>query len=49
MPLQNSRASSVAAFGNATFHAFGLQMKECPIRPEMIVNTPRRKEAKEKG
>ena len=48
MPLQNGLASSVAAFGNTTFHAFGMHMNECPIRPEMIVNTLRKKEVKEK-
>jgi hypothetical protein len=26
----------------------GLQLKECPIRPEMIVNALKEKEAKEK-
>jgi 4-hydroxybenzoyl-CoA reductase subunit alpha len=37
---------TAAAIGNAIFHAFGLEMKECPIRPEMIVKALKEKEAK---
>jgi 4-hydroxybenzoyl-CoA reductase subunit alpha len=39
---------TAAAIGNAIFHALGVQMKECPIRPEMIVNALKGKEAKER-
>jgi 4-hydroxybenzoyl-CoA reductase subunit alpha len=39
---------TAAAIGNAVFHALGVQIKECPIRPEMIVNALKAKEAKEK-
>jgi 4-hydroxybenzoyl-CoA reductase subunit alpha len=35
---------TAAAIGNAIFHALGVQMKECPIRPEMIVNALKEKE-----
>jgi 4-hydroxybenzoyl-CoA reductase subunit alpha len=37
---------TAAAIGNAIFHALGVQMKECPIRPEMIVNALKEKETK---
>jgi 4-hydroxybenzoyl-CoA reductase subunit alpha len=40
---------TAAAIGNAVFHALGIQMKECPIRPHMIVNALREKEEKEKA
>ncbi len=40
---------TAAAIGNAIFHALGVQMKECPIRPHMIVNALKEKEAKEKA
>jgi 4-hydroxybenzoyl-CoA reductase alpha subunit len=39
---------TAAAIGNAIFHALGVQMKECPIRPHMIVEALREKERKEK-
>jgi 4-hydroxybenzoyl-CoA reductase subunit alpha len=39
---------TAAAIGNAIFHTLGVQMKECPIRPEMIVNALKGKEAKER-
>jgi 4-hydroxybenzoyl-CoA reductase subunit alpha len=37
---------TAAAIGNAIFHALGVQMKENPIRPEMIVNALKEKAAK---
>ncbi len=40
---------TAAAIGNAIFNAFGIQMKECPIRPHMIVEALKEKEAKEKA
>ncbi len=39
---------TAAAIGNAIFHRFGLQMKECPVRPEMIVNALKEKAEKDK-
>jgi 4-hydroxybenzoyl-CoA reductase subunit alpha len=39
---------TAAAIGNAIFHGLGIQMKECPIRPHMIVNALKEKEEKEK-
>jgi 4-hydroxybenzoyl-CoA reductase alpha subunit len=39
---------TAAAIGNAIFHGLGIQMKECPIRPHMIVNALKEKEAKQK-
>ncbi|MCX5809489.1 MAG: xanthine dehydrogenase family protein molybdopterin-binding subunit [Proteobacteria bacterium] len=38
---------TAAAIGNALFHLFGIQMKECPIRPEMILNALKEKKEKE--
>ena len=38
---------TAAAIGNALFHRFGIQMKECPVRPEMVVNALREKKEKE--
>ena len=40
---------TAAAIGNAIYHRFGVQMKECPIRPEMILNALKEKEAQGKG
>ncbi len=40
---------TAAAIGNAIFHALGVQMKECPIRPHMIVEALKEKEAKGKA
>jgi 4-hydroxybenzoyl-CoA reductase subunit alpha len=40
---------TAAAIGNALFHRFGIQMKECPVRPEMVVNALREKKAKEQA
>jgi 4-hydroxybenzoyl-CoA reductase subunit alpha len=37
---------TAAAIGNALFHRFGIQMKECPVRPEMVVNALREKKEK---
>jgi 4-hydroxybenzoyl-CoA reductase subunit alpha len=37
---------TAAAIGNALFHRFGVQMKECPIRPEMVVNALKEKAQK---
>jgi 4-hydroxybenzoyl-CoA reductase subunit alpha len=37
---------TAAAIGNAIFHALGVQMKENPIRPEMIVNALKEKEGR---
>jgi 4-hydroxybenzoyl-CoA reductase alpha subunit len=39
---------TAAAIGNAIFHALGIQMKECPIRPHMILDALKAKEEKEK-
>jgi CO/xanthine dehydrogenase Mo-binding subunit len=39
---------TAAAIGNAIFHRFGIQMKECPVRPEMIVNALKEKAEKDK-
>jgi 4-hydroxybenzoyl-CoA reductase subunit alpha len=39
---------TAAAIGNAIYHRFGIQMKECPVRPEMIVNALKEKAAAEK-
>ncbi|MBA4390733.1 MAG: 4-hydroxybenzoyl-CoA reductase [Syntrophus sp. (in: bacteria)] len=39
---------TAAAIGNAIFHALGIQMKECPIRPHMIVNALKEKAEKDK-
>jgi 4-hydroxybenzoyl-CoA reductase subunit alpha len=39
---------TAAAIGNAVFHAFGVQIKENPILPEMIVRALKEKEEKEK-
>ena len=39
---------TAAAIGNAIFHRFGVQMKECPVRPEMIVNALKEKAEKDK-
>ena len=44
MPLQTSCAQSATAFGNATFRVFGMQVMECLIRPELIVNALKEKE-----
>jgi 4-hydroxybenzoyl-CoA reductase subunit alpha len=38
---------TAAAIGNAIYHRFGIQMKECPVRPEMIVNALREKAEKD--
>jgi 4-hydroxybenzoyl-CoA reductase subunit alpha len=38
---------TAAAIGNALFHLFGIQMKENPIRPEMILNALKEKREKE--
>ncbi|MCX5804576.1 MAG: xanthine dehydrogenase family protein molybdopterin-binding subunit [Proteobacteria bacterium] len=38
---------TAAAIGNALFHRFGIQMKECPVRPEMILNALKEKKEKE--
>lgn len=38
---------TAAALGNAIFHATGLQMKECPILPEAVLNAFKEKRAKE--
>jgi len=38
---------TAAAIGNALFHRFGIEMKECPIRPEMILNALKEKKGKE--
>ena len=38
---------TAAAIGNALFHLFGVQMKECPVRPEMILNALKEKKEKE--
>ncbi len=40
---------TAAAIGNAIFHRFGIQMKECPVRPEMIVNALKEKAEADKG
>jgi 4-hydroxybenzoyl-CoA reductase subunit alpha len=40
---------TAAAIGNALFHRFGIQMKENPIRPEMILNALKEKKEKEQG
>jgi 4-hydroxybenzoyl-CoA reductase subunit alpha len=37
---------TAAAIGNALFKLFGIQIKECPIRPEMVVNALKEKKAK---
>jgi CO/xanthine dehydrogenase Mo-binding subunit len=39
---------TAAAIGNALFKLYGIQMKECPIRPEMILNALKEKEEKDK-
>ena len=39
---------TAAAIGNALFHRFGVQMKECPIRPEMILNALQEKAEQDK-
>jgi 4-hydroxybenzoyl-CoA reductase subunit alpha len=39
---------TAAAIGNAIFHRFGIQMKECPVRPEMIVNALKEKAEQDK-
>jgi len=39
---------TAAAIGNAIFHRFGIQIKECPVRPEMIVNALKEKAEKDK-
>jgi len=39
---------TAAAMGNALFRGWGIQMKECPIRPHMIVQALKEKEEKEK-
>ncbi|MCX5812228.1 MAG: xanthine dehydrogenase family protein molybdopterin-binding subunit [Proteobacteria bacterium] len=38
---------TAAAIGNALFHRFGIQMKECPVRPEMILDALKEKKEKE--
>jgi 4-hydroxybenzoyl-CoA reductase subunit alpha len=38
---------TAAAIGNALFHRFGVQMKECPVRPHMVVEALREKKEKE--
>jgi CO/xanthine dehydrogenase Mo-binding subunit len=38
---------TAAAIGNALFKLYGIQMKECPIRPHMIVDALKEKRAKE--
>ena len=40
---------TAAAIGNALFKLFGIQMKECPVRPEMVVNALKEKAEKEKA
>jgi CO/xanthine dehydrogenase Mo-binding subunit len=40
---------TAAAIGNAIFHRFGIQIKENPIRPEMIVNALKEKKEQEKA
>jgi 4-hydroxybenzoyl-CoA reductase subunit alpha len=43
---------TAAAIGNALFKLFGIQMKECPVRPEMVVNAlkeKREQDAKKPG
>jgi CO/xanthine dehydrogenase Mo-binding subunit len=40
---------TAAAIGNAIFHRFGVQMKENPIRPEMILNALKEKKEQEKA
>jgi CO/xanthine dehydrogenase Mo-binding subunit len=40
---------TAAAIGNALFRGLGIQMKECPIRPHMIVNALKEKAEKEKA
>ncbi len=37
---------TAAAIGNALFKLFGIQIKECPIRPEMVINALKEKKAK---
>jgi 4-hydroxybenzoyl-CoA reductase alpha subunit len=39
---------TAAAIGNALFHAYGIQMKECPIRAEAVVQAIREKKEKER-
>jgi 4-hydroxybenzoyl-CoA reductase subunit alpha len=39
---------TAAAIGNAIYHRFGIQIKECPVRPEMIVNALKEKAEKDK-
>jgi CO/xanthine dehydrogenase Mo-binding subunit len=38
---------TAAAIGNALFKLYGIQMKECPIRPHMILDALKEKKAKE--
>jgi len=38
---------TAAAIGNAIFHRFGIQMKENPITPEMILKALKEKKEKE--
>ncbi len=38
---------TAAAIGNALFKLFGIQMKECPVRPHMIIDALREKAEKE--
>jgi len=40
---------TAAAIGNAIFNCLGIQMKECPIRPHMIVEALKEKAEKEKA
>ena len=40
---------TAAAIGNAIFNALGIQMKECPIRPHMIVEALKEKAEKDKA
>ena len=40
---------TAAAVGNAIFHATGLQMKQAPIMPEMIVNAFKEKNKNKEG
>jgi 4-hydroxybenzoyl-CoA reductase subunit alpha len=37
---------TAAAIGNALFKLYGIQIKECPIRPEMVVNALKEQKAK---
>lgn len=40
---------TAAAISNAIFHRFGIQIKECPITPEMILKALKEKKAKDGG